>query len=60
VILTLGAGLMVKEDPNAAREILIAAIGCNVTWGIVDAAFYVTGPIFERARMARHVRASQP
>jgi hypothetical protein len=32
VILTLGADLMVKEDPNAACEILIATIGCNVAW----------------------------
>ena len=50
---TLGAGLMVRDDPNAARELLIATIGCNVAWGIIDAAFYVSGQVFERARMAR-------
>jgi VIT1/CCC1 family predicted Fe2+/Mn2+ transporter len=50
---TLGAGLMLREDPTAARDLLIATIGCNVAWGIIDAAFYVSGQIFERARMAR-------
>jgi hypothetical protein len=50
---TLGAGIMVREDPDAARELLIATIGCNVAWGLIDAAFYVTGQVFERARLAR-------
>lgn len=50
---TLGAGLMLREDPTAARDLLIATIGCNVAWGIIDAAFYVSGQMFERARMAR-------
>lgn len=50
---TLGAGIMVREDPSAARELLIATIGCNVAWGIIDAAFYVSGSVFERSRLAR-------
>jgi VIT1/CCC1 family predicted Fe2+/Mn2+ transporter len=50
---TLGAGVLVKEDPNAARELLIATIGCNVAWGIIDGALYVSGQLFERARLAR-------
>jgi VIT1/CCC1 family predicted Fe2+/Mn2+ transporter len=32
---------------------LIATIGCNVAWGIIDAALYVSGKLFERARLAR-------
>jgi hypothetical protein len=50
---TLGAGILVREDPNAARELLIATIGCNLAWGIIDGAFYVSGTVFERARLAR-------
>jgi hypothetical protein len=50
---TLGAGILVSEDPNAARELLIATIGCNVAWGIIDGALYISGQIFERARLAR-------
>ncbi len=50
---TLGAGLMLREDPSAARDLLIATIGCNVAWGIIDGALYVSGQLFERARLAR-------
>ena len=50
---TLGAGIMVRDDPAAARELLIATIGCNLAWGFIDGAFYVSGQLFERARMAR-------
>jgi hypothetical protein len=50
---TLGAGILVREDPNSARELLMATIGCNVAWGIIDGAFYVAGAIFERGRLAR-------
>jgi len=25
------------------RELLIGALGCNVAWGIIDAAFYLMG-----------------
>jgi hypothetical protein len=50
---TLAAGLMVNEGPDAVRELLIATIGSNVAWGIIDGALYVGGEIFERARLAR-------
>jgi hypothetical protein len=50
---TLAAGLMVQEGPGAVRELLIATIGCNIAWGIIDGALYISGQIFERGRMAR-------
>ncbi|MGH2898707.1 MAG: VIT1/CCC1 transporter family protein, partial [Solirubrobacteraceae bacterium] len=50
---TLGAGVMVRGDPDAARELLIATIGCNIAWGIIDGALYVSGQVYERARLAR-------
>ena len=50
---TLGAGILVREDPTAARDLLIATVGCNVAWGVIDAAFYVAGQLFERGRLAR-------
>jgi VIT1/CCC1 family predicted Fe2+/Mn2+ transporter len=50
---TTGAGLLVHEGRDAVREMLIATIGCNVAWGIIDAAFYVSGNVFERARLSR-------
>jgi hypothetical protein len=50
---TLAAGLMIEEGPDAVRELLIATIGSNVAWGIIDGALYLSGQIFERARLAR-------
>jgi VIT1/CCC1 family predicted Fe2+/Mn2+ transporter len=50
---TLGAGIFVREDPDAARELLIATVGCNVAWGIIDALMYLAGQRFERGRRAR-------
>jgi hypothetical protein len=50
---TLGAGILVQEGPEAARELLIATIGCNIAWGIIDGALYMSGQIFERSRLAR-------
>ncbi|MGH8120360.1 MAG: VIT1/CCC1 transporter family protein [Gammaproteobacteria bacterium] len=53
LIFTLGAGLLVEDGPGAVRELLIATVGCNIAWGIIDGAIYITGQIFERGRMAR-------
>lgn len=50
---TLGAGIMVREDPDAARELLIATVGCNIAWGLIDALMYLAGQRFERGRRAR-------
>jgi VIT1/CCC1 family predicted Fe2+/Mn2+ transporter len=50
---TLGAGIIVREDPGAARELLIATVGCNVAWGIIDALMYLAGQRFESGRRAR-------
>jgi VIT1/CCC1 family predicted Fe2+/Mn2+ transporter len=50
---TLGAGILVKEGPEAARELLVATIGCNIAWGIIDGVLYMSGQLFERSRLAR-------
>ncbi len=45
------------------RSVLIAALGCNLAWGIVDGAMYVLTTVTERGRdlaRRRKVRASQP
>jgi hypothetical protein len=57
---TLAAGIMVREEGReGARQLLIATIGCNVAWGIIDAALYVLGQLFERGRRRRLVRTLQ-
>ena len=50
---TLGAGVLVREEPDAARELLLATLGCNIAWGLIDALMYLAGQRFERGRRAR-------
>ena len=48
---TLGAGIMIQEEGReGARQLLIATIGCNIAWGIIDGALYMVGQLFERGR----------
>jgi hypothetical protein len=51
---TLGAGLMLQEEGReGARALLIATVGCNIAWGIIDGVLYVIGRLFERGRLTR-------
>jgi VIT1/CCC1 family predicted Fe2+/Mn2+ transporter len=51
---TLGAGLIISEEGReGARQLLIATIGCNLAWGIIDGALYVLSELFERKRRQR-------
>jgi VIT1/CCC1 family predicted Fe2+/Mn2+ transporter len=49
---TLGARLLGADDPTDGRELIIAAVGCNVAWGIIDAFLFLLGTIHERRRLA--------
>jgi len=52
--LTLGAGLMLQQQGRqGARELLIATLGCNIAWGIIDGVFYILTQLFERGRRHR-------
>lgn len=39
------------------RELLIAVLGCNIAWGVVDGVMYVMVMLFERGRKTRIVNA---
>jgi hypothetical protein len=55
---TLSAGLLIEDEGRAgARELLIAVIGCNIAWGIIDGALYLVGQLFDRGRLRRLGRA---
>lgn len=56
---TLGAGLNLEADREGTRELLIAALGCNTAWGIIDAALHLIGRLSERGRVHRLVQAIQ-
>ena len=57
---TLGAAIVVQDEGReGARALLVAALGCNIAWGIIDACFYLITATFEREqfrRLARRVR----
>jgi VIT1/CCC1 family predicted Fe2+/Mn2+ transporter len=56
---TLGAGIELAGDREATSELLIAALGCNAAWGIIDAALFLMGRLSERGRVHRLVRKIQ-
>src|SRR6478609_9260024 len=45
-----------RED---VRAMLIGAIGCNLAWGIIDAAFYLIACLTEAGRSATLLRGVQ-
>ena len=57
---TLGAAIVVQDEGReGARELLVAALGCNIAWGVIDACFYLITATFEREqfrRLGRRVR----
>jgi hypothetical protein len=55
---TLGAGIELG-DREETRELLVAALGCNAAWGIIDGALYLMARLSERGRLHRLVRSIQ-
>jgi hypothetical protein len=56
---TLGAGIERGIDRAETRELLVAALGCNTAWGIIDAALFLMGRLSERGRLHRLARRIQ-
>lgn len=51
MVLTFTSSISVAQSGQSdTREVLIAALGCNIAWGIVDAAFYLMSSVIGRAR----------
>jgi hypothetical protein len=51
---TLGAGIIIQDEGReGARQLLIAAIGCNIAWGVIDGALYLVGQLFNRSQRRR-------
>lgn len=56
---TLTAGLTAEDGEKGARQLLKAAIGCNVAWGIIDGVMYVMNCVTVRSGRARLFQAVQ-
>jgi VIT1/CCC1 family predicted Fe2+/Mn2+ transporter len=44
---------VIAEGRDATREMLVAILGCNLAWGLIDAGMYIMTSLFERGRNAR-------
>jgi len=56
---TLGAGLVVKEGQEAATQMLLSILGCNIAWGLIDGGIYLLTCVFDRSRKARLLQSIQ-
>ena len=60
IIMTLSITAAVRvgggEAEGGTRALLVAALACNVAWGMVDAAMYLINTLVERRRRARAVQ----
>src|SRR3954468_18556439 len=57
VVLTFTGSISVADPREDTWTVLVAAIACNLAWGIVDAVMYVIASFSERARAAATIRA---
>ncbi len=59
---TIGSRLVLREEGLVVRDLVVATIGCNVAWGIIDAVLFTLGTTFfrsRRLRLFRQVRAAK-
>lgn len=59
---TVGSRLILEQEGLNVRELVIATIGCNVAWGIIDAVLFVLGTTFyksRRLRLFRQIKAAK-
>jgi VIT1/CCC1 family predicted Fe2+/Mn2+ transporter len=58
--LTFTGAVSVAEGGRAEiRELLIAALTCNIAWGLVDGVMYLVGSVADRGRWLKLVRSVQ-
>jgi VIT1/CCC1 family predicted Fe2+/Mn2+ transporter len=64
MVLTFTGALRVAEaGQQEVKDMLVAALGCNVAWGLVDGVMYLVTSLAARARVAlvhRGIRTSDP
>ena len=54
--ITTGAGIISGSEDLDAHKLVVAAVGCNIAWGVIDAVLFVLGSLFHRRRRARFFR----
>ncbi|MBB3454778.1 hypothetical protein FHT86_003077 [Rhizobium sp. BK313] len=59
---TIGSRLIFTKEGLDVHELVVATIGCNVAWGIIDAVLFVLGTVFyksRRQRLFRQIKAAK-
>jgi hypothetical protein len=60
MVLSFTCAISVAESGREdVRTMLIGAIGCNLAWGIIDAAFYLIACLTEHGHQAKLLRSVQ-
>jgi hypothetical protein len=57
--ITSTAGLTVAEGREGVRQLLFAAVGCNLAWAIIDAIMYLMNCLTVRSEKLQMIRAVQ-
>jgi VIT family len=52
----IGADLITGEDQLDTHGLIVAAVGCNVAWGVIDAVLFLLDILFHRSQRARFYR----
>ena len=55
----IGAVSVAESGREQVREMFIAALGCNLAWGLVDAVMFLVRTITDRGRLLTLVRSVQ-
>ena len=53
----VGAISVAESGDTQIREMFIAALGCNLAWGLVDAVMYVVRTVTDRGRLLSLIRS---
>ena len=53
---TLGANFLTPVSEVYPNEMVVAMLGCNVAWGIIDGTLYLIGSVFSRNQRVQFVR----
>lgn len=57
--ITTGARVLSERADIVGLELAVALLGCNIAWGVIDAAFYLLGTLFDRNRRIQFVKRLQ-
>ncbi len=53
MVLTFTSTARATMGETSARDLLVAALGCNIAWGVIDGGMYIMSAMLDRAQEAR-------